>query len=64
MSDLIERLQRKAYQQGYNAGLRDLPWSPADWEAEFVPEYRRGRDDGRAARQTAPRPAGQSDSET
>lgn len=50
MSRLNAELQAKAYQQGYHAGLNGLPWHSADWEAEFLPEYRRGRDDGLAVR--------------
>lgn len=53
MRELVAKLNLKAYQQGYHSGLHDLPWSAADWEAEFQPEYRRGRVDGQSARQIA-----------
>lgn len=47
---MIAELKVKAYRQGYHAGLNNLPWSLDDWEAEFRAEYRRGLNDGLAAR--------------
>lgn len=45
---LVQKLKKKAYDQGYFKGQRGQPISDADWEPEFVADYRRGYRDGEA----------------
>lgn len=49
-SNLIARLHKRAYDQGYRAGAFKRPWNLADWEPEFHASYQRGYDDGLAER--------------
>lgn len=49
MDDLTKRLRKRAYDQGYRAGQRGLPFNLADWEPEFRANYQRGFNDGRSS---------------
>ncbi len=50
MDDMSRQLNLKSYQQGLHAGKHNLPVSDADWEPEFLTEYKRGHTEGRAIR--------------
>jgi hypothetical protein len=59
MNTTEQGLRKKAFDQGYMAGRRDLPISDIDWEREYLSYYKRGyaaaRVDARTAAEQAVR---------
>lgn len=48
LSEMITRLKKRAYDQGYLRGQRGQSLNLADWEPEFHEDFRRGYRDGKA----------------
>lgn len=50
--NLISKLKKQAYRQGFSAGKNNLPLDETITESEFLHEYRKGVKDGIAMRET------------
>jgi hypothetical protein len=48
LSEMIARLKKRAYDQGYLRGQRSQSLNLADWEPEFHEDFKRGYRDGKA----------------